>query len=318
VTTRLRALPPTPGRVAWAIALALGVATVERAEAAPCCDLAWQFPNAAPPPFSRQELEAAVAIRQPPGAGAAPDAVALAWAGDGIVQASTPLRRRVVTLGPARGSEAARLVALAVVDVLRPLGLPPELETVAARGSDAAEVRASALPEQGNRPETLTFALAGAVNRGATSAGFALEPTAAVAWRLAGGASGLQTGVVVEVGYGQGRGRAGLETLVVHLAPARLGLFLRSGSWALVAGGLARGYSTDGIAGGVSRVRGWLLGGHAAAQRALPLGRDFGLLVAAGVDVAANAVDFRVRGQSLLRTGRLVPTVRMGLLWRAR
>ncbi len=359
VGARLLAL----GVVVGLLAVAAG-----RAEAGPGWALAWRFPAETLPPFSQVELASAVTIRQPAGALAAegaggdPAEVAIGWAEKGVVQASTAGRRRVVVLGAARGEEAARLVALAVVDVLRPLELPPVAAGAGQadlRGGDAGgDDHAGRLGDDGAGGDaegggsgqgarrlgsegagrggdgggggrgfgdgTLMFGLAGVVNRGATSAGLALEPTALVAWQLAGDAGATQVGLLGELGYGQGRGLVGTgnlvpQTLVVHMAPLRLGLFLRRGGWTLSMGGLARGYRTVGVAGGAVRsVQGVLLGGQVGAQRAFALGRGFGLLVAGGVDVVANAVDFRVGGHSLLRTGRVVPAVRMGLLWRAR
>jgi hypothetical protein len=99
--------------------------------AAPCCGLDWSFTAAAAPPFSLAELEQAVRIRNPDVGG---ETVAVGWAYPGVVEARTRDRRRVVELGPLRGQDAARLVAVAVVDVLR----PPAVLDEGARG-DAAD-----------------------------------------------------------------------------------------------------------------------------------------------------------------------------------
>jgi hypothetical protein len=301
--------------------------------------VAWQFPVETPPPFSPQELDAAVAIRRPAGGdGTRATTVAIGWAGEGVVHASTSQRRRAVALAGARGDEAARLVALAIVDVVRPLALPEPL-TATGRADEAAVVgeRPLRLPgEVASRAGRLTLALSGAVNRGATSAGFALEPTATAAWRLAGAAGGTEVGMLAELGYGRGQGRVGTDSLVVHLAPLRLGVFGRRAGWSITLAALARGYRTVGLSGaiapspvtGVLRgpstasagapVMGVLLGGHLGVQRTWGLSQDVGLRLAGGLDLLASGVDFRVRGQSLLRTGRLVPSVALGLLWGAR
>ena len=180
--------------------------------------LQWRFPDGQPPPFTRRELEWAVSIRRPPSDAGADVAVGWDAGGSGRIEASSQSRRRLVRLDDAQGPDAARLVALAVVDVLRPL---PELSEL------QAEPAAPAAPLAG-------LSLLGALNRGATSAGFALEPALRVAWPL-----GRRWGVAGEVGYGQGRGRADGQTLVLHMIPVRLGLQLRQGRWALTAAALA-------------------------------------------------------------------------------
>jgi hypothetical protein len=271
--------------LAWVPSVATAVA--------PGAGVQWRFPDGQPPPFTRQELESAVDIRRPGGDGA----VAVGWddGGGGTIEASSGSRRRQVTLGDAQGPDAARLVALAVVDVLRPL---PELEL-------AAPVDRS--PRPGGLP--MAVAVLAALNRGATSAGFALEPS------LRGGWGRGRLAVAAEVGYGQGRGRADRQTLVLHMIPARLSLQVRQGHWALQAGGLWRWYWIRGLAGGAGGAWGTLYGGHLALERSFGLTARIGALVAVGVDVHANAVDLRVRGQSLMRSGRVAPMARLGLSW---
>jgi hypothetical protein len=349
VSPRLRAASALTGaplrrRRTLAALLLLGLSwPAVTARAADGFRVAWQFPAATPPPFSEQELDAAVAVR----AGAAedtPDApVAVGWAATGVVRASTSQRRRAVALGDARGEEAARLVALAIVDLVRPLALP------APGGSAAASLTTTGRADEianggglrdraaGAHARRVTLALSGAVNRGATSAGFALEPTATVAWWLGGHGDGAGIGVLAQIGYGRGRGRIGSQALVVHMAPLRLGVVGRRGGWGLTLAGLARGYRTVGLSSEVASspgigvgpvgsrsvrpaapVGGVLLGGHLGLQRSFGLSREIALLLAGGVDVLASAVDFRVRGQSLLRTGRLIPSLAMGLAWGAR
>jgi hypothetical protein len=271
--------------LAWA-------APAPAAAIAPGWALDWRFPDGQPPPFTRQELESAVSIRQP--AVDAAGAVAVGWddGGTGRVEASSDLRRRQVLLGDARGAEAARMVALAVVDVLRPL---PEVQLAGAPA-----------------PRSVALALLGAVNRGATSAGFAFEPALRAGWPAGG-----RLALVGELGYGQGRGRAAGQTLVLHMIPMRLGLQVRAGGWAFGAGALVRPYRTGGLAGGAGRVAGTLYGGHLALERSLALSARLAFLAAAAVDLQANAIDLQVRGRSLLQSGRVTPMFRMGLHWGA-
>lgn len=288
---------------ALALVLAGGDAA---AEAAACCR--WQFAEALPP-FSARELEQAVQIRRAPGDGSG-EAVTVAWARPGLVEARTRLRRRVVALGEARGPEAARLVAIAVLDVMRPL---PVGEVASNEPAIAAVT-----PEANTVPGRLRLGLAGAVNHGATSAGFALEPVAAAAWRLARGDAG-ELGLRLELGYGQARGQVGAPiggesaVFAVHLVPVRLGIEGARGAFAASAGVMARPYFARGWGGG----NGAIAGGYLGAEVRWPADRALAGVLGVGVDLAANAVDFRVGGRSLLATGRVVPWARLGLGWRA-
>jgi hypothetical protein len=123
-------------------------------------------------------------------------------------------------------------------------------------------------------------------------------------------------GFELELGYGQGRGRVDGRTVLLHMMPARAGVALRAPrAFSVHAGLLARPYLTRALEGGGAW--GTLYGGHLAIERAFALGGGLGLLAAAGVDLHANAVELQVRGRTLLRSGRLVPMVRLGLGWRA-
>jgi hypothetical protein len=308
-------LPLPRARNLWPCCVVAGLllAGAGAALAAPCCGLSWQFAADTAPPFTLIELEDAVRIRRPDAGG---EAVAIRWAYPGVVEARTRDRRRVVELGPLRGPEAARLVAVAVLDVLRPPATStlPDSEAPARRADSASD--ATRLSAQAPAPVApgarLRLALGAALNRGATSAGFALEPTAAAALAL-GALGASQLGLGFEIGYGQGRGQVSTKTFVVHMIPLRLCAFAARGRYTVTAGALLRPYFSSGWGG----ENGTLAGGTFSAEGRWPVQRSWATTLAAGLDLPGNAVDFHVGGLSLLRTGRVVPWLRAGMSWRA-
>jgi hypothetical protein len=263
-------------------------------------------------------------------------AVTLVWAGPDVLEVRTAARRRSVALGESQGIEAARLVALAVVDVVRPLIGParptPGRAAVAASGEGgleaaarvrpvaeaAADARARHRADQASAEPNarLSLALLSVVNRGSTSAGFAMEPMAEVAWRLGGTAAngGASFGVAAQAGYGRGLGRVSGHELVLHFFPGRAGVWAQRGWWGLAAGAATRSYLTSGLDGG----SGVLWGGFLSARASLDVGGGFSVLATGGTDLHPNGVDFRVKGRSLLSTGRVVPWLGLGVLWRRR
>jgi hypothetical protein len=309
---------PSPCARRLFTACAVGVMGIvgRAAVAAPCCGLAWQFQADAAPPFSLTELEQAVRIRQPDGA-AGDQTVAVQWARPGVIEARSRDRRRAIELGGLRGPEAARVVAVAVLDVRRPAGFADAASAAdGARDADGTTLSARAAPPSTRPPGArLRLGLGAALNHGATSAGLALEPTGSAALALAGLGQRGQLGLAFEAGYGQGRGRVGGQNFVVHMIPLRLCAFVAQGGYTLAAGALVRPYLTSGWGGG----SGVLAGGTATAEARWPSApeRPLAATLGAGVDVAANAVDFRVGNVSLLNTGRVVPWMRLGISWRA-
>jgi hypothetical protein len=158
----------------------------------------------------------------------------------------------------------------------------------------------------------LRLGLSAAVNHGATSAGFALEPTLAAALTL-GALGDTALGASFEAGYGQGRGLVGGETFLVHMLPLRLTLVATRGAYSVGGGALVRPYFTNGWGGG----QGTLWGGTVSGEGRWPSGGAWAATLALGLDLPANAVDFHVSQLSLLRTGRVVPWMRVGVSWRA-
>jgi hypothetical protein len=120
--------------------------------------------------------------------------------------------------------------------------------------------------------------------------------------------------VALEAGYGQGRGRVSGQDFVVHMLPVRLAAVLGRGAYAAGAGALLRPYVTSGWGGG----NGTLWGGTLFAERRFSASGSLGALLALGLDLPANAVDFFVGRTSLLATGRVVPWARAGVAWGAR
>jgi hypothetical protein len=98
------------------------------------------------------------------------------------------------------------------------------------------------------------------------------------------------------------------------MLPTRVGAVARGGAYSLHAD-LWRGRTGRGAGG-------WVCLGHVVRRtsggRARVCARPrLAILAAAGVDLHANAVELQVRGRSLLRSGRMVPLLRLGLAWRS-
>jgi hypothetical protein len=307
--------PRRPASLAAALGLAAALAARgDRGAGAWAAEppaIAVDLPAAEPLPFTSAELASAVDPRLADAGGTAPGPISLVWVGPDVLEVRAPARRRAVELGGARGAAAARLVALAIVDVVRPQGGG----AIAAPAADpgTAQVIAAA-PAAPRAPDGSALALAAwtAVNATATSAGLSLEPMVEAAWRLGGddGQAGGQ-GVAAQVGYGVGRGVVGGTRFTLHFVPARLGAWAQRGRWRVGGGLSARPYVTAGLDGGA----GVLWGGHVDGRATFALGRGFAVLAIAGLEANATAVDFRVGGRSLLRTGRLVPWAGAGLSW---
>jgi hypothetical protein len=268
------------------------------AHASACARLDWQLTN--PAPFSSADLAEAIRIRCPRADGKTVP-VAVRWAAAGVIAAEAAGRHRQVSLGEESGVAAARLVAIAVLDVVRPL--PGEAEPTTLTGT---------LPpaEPADRAR-LVLALGFGLGRGGTSAGFAVEPALSLEFGF-GSRPGPRLGVHGELGYFEGRGRVSGKTFTLRMLPARVGPTVTLDRFAFSAGALLRPYFTSGWDGG----RGWQWGGYAAASMHLPLRGSFGVRVALGLDLPADVLDFRVLGSTLLETGRLVPWVRVGGSWR--
>jgi hypothetical protein len=250
----------------------------------------------------------------------------------GHVVIASGWRRREIAVAEAPAAEAARLVALMIVDLVRPeVALPPPAPIPGAPSATApppsavaapqAAVAASAVvaardapaPSAARRPPRLTLAAAMGIAVGTTDAGASASPT--VEARLA---LGSRARLVLAAAFDRAEAlvREGemQSTLAVTTLPVRLGVGARFGSVELRAGGLVRAYLARGLAS-----RGGAVGGmFAAVAVELPLGSalvPFGVL---GVDVHPQAVAFQLAGQTVLELGRFAPWLAVGLAWRGR
>jgi hypothetical protein len=284
--------------------------------------------------FSAAELAAAVGLRLTlaPAAAVGATPVVVTSPSPGQVAIASGWRRRAIDVAGAPAAEAARLVALMIVDLVRPEvalpapasipGPPPAVPAPAAAdtpppaaASAVVAARRAPLPSPAapRLPPRLTLAAAMGIATGTTDAGASASPT--VEARLA---LGSRARLVLAAAFDRAEAlvRDGQmqSTLAVTTLPVRLGVGARLGFVELRAGGLVRTYLASGLAS-----RGGAVGGmFAAVAVELPLGSalvPFGVL---GVDVHPQAVAFQFAGQTVLELGRFAPWLAVGLAWRGR
>jgi hypothetical protein len=241
-------------------------------------------------PFDEQELLEAVALRAAVAPDAAPGAVTVAVepSGAGRVTIGVEGRQVEAELGRRTGAEAARLVALLVVDATRP---PLLLERAV-----------------GPR-ETITVFLAPAVNFALTDAGPSLEPALGLGWPL-----GRRTHLLVSLGYARARvvDRAGDGVMTFDSLPVRAGAALAAGPIDLQGGLLARGYRAAAVTSAVGlRAGAWL-----GAAWSIPLPGPVRPFLGAGLDAHPEKLELRRAGRTLLSAGHLAPWAGLGLAWK--
>ena len=265
-------------RSVWLFTLAL-VARVGLAQSAPMVD-----PGL---PFTLEELEQALAPRV-----SAPSLASLIVTaeGEGAARVSAAGMTRVVAFGNRTGYPAARVIALAIYDLLL---VDPTLPVLA---------RLDERARPADRPAVQLTALGG-VARGLGAAeppGLTLSValTAALGDRLLGRIS-FATWSIPE--RPPNPISAGLEAW-----PIRIGAGIRRGDAHVIAGPTALPYTLSGTA----HQRGVLIGLGASADASLRIGLGFRLVVACGLDALANRVELRNNGALVLATPRV-------LLWGA-
>jgi hypothetical protein len=239
-------------------------------------------------PFDEQELVEAVALRAAV-APTAPGAVTVAVEpGDaGRVAIGVDGRRIEADVGGRTGPEAARLVALLLVDATRP---PLALERAPA-------------------PPRASWSLLPAVNLGLSDAGASLEPTAGFGWRL-----GPRTRLLASLGYARARviDRAGAGVMTLDTLPVRVGAGAMAGPIELQAGLVGRGYR----AAAITAALGVRAGAWVGAAWALPLGGPLRPFLLAALDAHPQRLELRRAGQPLLAAGYFAPWAGVGLAWR--
>jgi hypothetical protein len=266
-------------------------------------------------PFSTGELRAAVEARLPLAEAPAPGvAVVNVTAHDGgPVLVASAGREQQVSVAGRSATEAARLVALAVLDVCRPLpaGGATLAQVSAVGGADAAVAAPAAPPAAGQRG--LSVGLFPAVVLGLTFRSAVFEPTLDVGWQFARGLAGGRLGMGLQLGASRASEpwsglRFGLQTL-----PVRLGPRWRWRTIEVAAGPVARLYRTTGIDGG----SGAIAGGFLALRGGMALTRAGTLAAVASLsaDAYSERLDFRARGTTLLRSAHVMPWLGAGLVW---
>jgi hypothetical protein len=267
------------------LAVALGVATPAGGRQAQV-----RLEQGAGLPFDESELVEAVALRAPAQAAAnGVVTVAVTPSGPGRVAIDTGGRRIEAEVGPRTGREAARLVALLVIDVSL-----PSLALAEERGAPA--------------PGRLSLFATPCLNFGLSDAGVSFEPTLGMQWRLAD-----RLGLVLSLGYARALAvdRAGARVLTFDTVPLRAGLAWSVGSFGLQAGLLARGFR----AAGVVAALGTRQGGWAAASWSLPLRGALRPFAIVALDAYAEKLRLDRAGRPMLSAGYLAPWAGLGLAW---
>jgi hypothetical protein len=279
---------------------------------APAAAVRLDVQDAATLPFTPELLEAAVEARQPVARGAevgAAPAVVVRSLGAGWVVIEGGARRQQLAVHGRAAPEAARLVALAVLDVLR-----PELSLTPPAAAPAATVARTAPPPPtgpGDRRRGLDLSLLPGASFGFDSGAASFEPTAALTWwsgyQLVGGATGL----TAEVAFNRAAAQVNRRQLTLDTLPVRLGA--RWGRrWFDAGGGIVlRSYRTGGLDGGSGAVP----GGFLSVRAGVPLGRGLRALAALSCDLVTQRLDFRAAGLTMMSTRHAIPWLGLGLAW---
>ncbi|HXI59494.1 MAG TPA: hypothetical protein VNO55_25680 [Polyangia bacterium] len=272
-----------------------------------------------PLPFSSAQLLAAVEARLP--LTRAPDATATAvrisaGSGAGRVLVSAPFAQLEVLVGGKDAPEAARLVALAVVDVTRApppapelvAATPPPATTTPAPATATATVSAAARATRAGPP--FAVALYPGVSTGLGGSVVSFEPTVDLSLTL-GRAAKAPWRIGLSAGYARTSAAWNNQDFTLSTLPLRLGPRWRWRWLELGAGAAARLYDTAGLDGG----RGALLGAYASLGAAGPLAGRFQWTAAAVCDGYREKVVFRAAGEPVLTTGPFVFWLGVGARW---
>lgn len=257
-------------------------------------------------PFSSEQLVMAVEARLP--VVRAADTVAapvrVQPAGTlGAVVVETAAGRLEVAVGGRQPTEAARLVALAIVDVTRP---PPSAAVVtkAAPGAPAA-----------GRAALFGVAVVPGLSVGLNGRTASFEPTADLVLALGQRGNTTATATIWGLGLSLGFARATApwrdHELALSTFPARLGPRVRWHQLELGAGAAARMYSTTGLDGGW----GTLLGGFATVGISGALAGGVRWTALAACDVYREKVVFRAAGDPVMTAGPFVFWLGVGARW---
>jgi hypothetical protein len=275
-------------------------------------------------PFTDRDLRAATELRVSVGGveDVAATEVTVASAGPGRVTIATAARSRDVFLGARAGAEAARLVAVLIVDMLGEHPTLPTLPTapVQTAARDEPEATAKAGDSTTNAAATATAAASprtlrrlsvaafSSVNLALTDAGPSFEPSATLAWSLS-----PAWRVSLSVGYAQARALdpTGAELVSFRTVPVRAGVGYGYRWLELAAGPLGRAYWTS----GVGNTRGMAFGGWLALRASLPVRWAIRPSLIGGIDARVERLELRAAGRSLISAGYVSPWIGIGIGW---
>ena len=272
-------------------------------------------------PFSQDQLLSSVAARVRVASQADGGAVLVTVApvSGGEVEVASPLRHQRVTLAGHQAVDAARLVALAVVDVVRdPAAHVPVTSAppAAASLSSALENSVADRAHTQTLPDTrLVMLLSGAAGLGAAPGQASFEPTLTVeharATSLSLAAAPVMWGLGVSLGYARSEAAFLGRDFALQTWPLRLGPRL-GWRWLTVSGGgTLRIYRTTGLDGG----RGALVGGFLGIKAAIPIAGAFRAVLGAACDAYTDRLVFQARLLPVMRTEFLMPSLGGGIEW---
>jgi len=305
--------PPTR----WAVTVMIACASLAAQRTAAAAETALPLSLVAPEtlPFSADEIDQAVAARAPapadrrPGEEISPVVVGPADAAGVAVRAGGS-GVRVVPVGDRRGSDAARVVALVIADLLSSDVAPPAA-VVAIVVRPPAPPPVPPPPAAGTVRQRRVTAAAG-LSRGMGAeelASYVVDADLALplgrrwpAWRLV---------PSLGVAWLPRRNPAHFNDLSFTAAVARLGLGTDVGPIQLVAGPFLSPYAI----GGAAAHDGVLLGADLLARVAPALWRRLRLVVAVRADAYANRVRVIWGNGAGYATPRIAGSVAAGLAW---
>jgi hypothetical protein len=268
-------------------------------------------------PFTAMELQIAVAARLPLAAADAPGFVVVVTpAGAGQIEVVSSLRRQQVAASDQTPADAARLVALAVVDVTRDPteGSASGPATPEASVSGTAAESATAAPTAPAEGGMALAVMAGS-SFGFTRSGAVFEPALAVdyvsrsPWTVRG--APVTWGLGLAVGYARSDARVLERDFRLETWPLRLGPSLGWRWLQASAGPVLRLYRTSGVDGGRGSIGGGFVGLHAG----VPLPARFRVVLAVGCDGYTERLDFRAGALSVVHSQFLVPWMGLGVGW---
>ncbi len=254
-------------------------------------------------PFEAQDLERLVRMRMRDGTACGCPVVDVGPADGGAIAVSCPDRRAEVSIDGRTGEQAARMVAIVLIDLA---SAPAEAVPAQTTGRPPAPVLASA-PAARPAGSRWSFRLAAGPAWG-YSDGAAFEPSAGAGW-----SPSRRFRVGIDVGFARHSANSPKVAVpaVVDALPLRAGVGLSLSGARLEAGAVLRGYrahaatSQLGVREGAFAAAGWTFPGWSSLHP----------YVTAGVDVYTRKLEVRVDELVALTDGTLAPWLAAGLLW---